>query len=58
MTVFLIFQQFTYVFSIQLDIVGLFFSLFQCGPRDLFYSLMRTPQSQFEFDTPGLTGVN
>ena len=31
----------------------IFFSLFQCGPRDLVLSLVR-PASPFEFETPGL----
>ena len=40
-------------FNIAKKIKGLFFSLFQCSPRILFWGLMRLA-SQFELETPGL----
>ena len=50
-----IFKHLTYCFNKRLEIEVLFFSLFQCGPRDrdLNLSLMR-PASHSEFDTPGI----
>ena len=42
-----IFSIFNWKFKAQ------FSSIFACGPRDRFYSLMRPP-SQFEFETPAL----
>ena len=40
-------------FDLEHVILNIFFSLFQCGPRDFSLSIMRPP-SHFEFETPGL----
>ena len=41
------------IFEIKVKIQSSRFSLFQWGPQDNLYSLMR-PASQFEFESPGL----
>ena len=49
-------QRQAFFFDIYKETQSQFFSLFQCGPRNLVLSLMR-PASPFEFETPDIKVV-